>query len=256
MVDDFGNVVNPMLLAGQVHGGVGQGVGQALVENCVYDGASGQLLSGSFMDYAMPRANDVPAIEFAVNVVPCTTNPLGVKGAGEAGAIGAPPAVINAMVDALAELGVGSIDMPATPQSVWRAIRQAGATAMSAEHSGLCSKPRAWPRASAMAAILKVYATPFDVRHKADKSPVTLADEQAELLIIAALKKAAPDIPVIAEEEQAAVDGPAKLARRRASGWSIRSTAPRASSRGRTNSPSISGWWKAIGRCWAWWACR
>ncbi|MGO9785272.1 MAG: xanthine dehydrogenase family protein molybdopterin-binding subunit [Stellaceae bacterium] len=127
VVDDFGNVVNPMLLEGQVHGGVGQGVGQALVELCVYDGASGQLLSGSFMDYAMPRANDIPPIEFAVNVVPCTTNPLGVKGAGEAGAIGAPPAVINAMVDALAELGVGSIDMPATPQNVWRAINQAGA---------------------------------------------------------------------------------------------------------------------------------
>jgi carbon-monoxide dehydrogenase large subunit len=127
VVDDFGNVVNPMLLEGQVHGGVGQGVGQALVEHCVYDGASGQLLSGSFMDYAMPRANDIPPIEFAVNVVPCTTNPLGVKGAGEAGAIGAPPAVINAMVDALAELGVGSIDMPATPQNVWRAINQAGA---------------------------------------------------------------------------------------------------------------------------------
>jgi len=127
VVDDFGNVVNPLLLAGQVHGGVGQGVGQALVENCVYDGASGQLLSGSFMDYAMPRAADVPPVEFAFNVVPCTTNPLGLKGAGEAGAIGAPPAVINAVVDALAELGIGSIDMPATPHSVWRAIRQAGA---------------------------------------------------------------------------------------------------------------------------------
>ena len=127
VVDDFGNVVNPLLLAGQVHGGVGQGVGQALVENCVYDGASGQLLSGSFMDYAMPRAADIPPIEFAFNVVPCTTNPLGLKGAGEAGAIGAPPAVMNAVVDALAELGIGSIDMPATPHSVWRAIRQAGA---------------------------------------------------------------------------------------------------------------------------------
>jgi len=125
VVDDFGNVVNPLLLAGQVHGGVGQGVGQALVENCVYDPASGQLLTGSFMDYAMPRADDVPSIEFAYNVVPCTTNPLGLKGAGEAGAIGAPPAVMNAVVDALAELGVASIDMPATPQSLWRAIGQA-----------------------------------------------------------------------------------------------------------------------------------
>jgi carbon-monoxide dehydrogenase large subunit len=125
VVDDFGNVVNPLLLEGQVHGGVCQGVGQALVENCVYDPASGQLLTGSFMDYAMPRANDVPAIEFAYNVVPCTTNPLGLKGAGEAGAIGAPPAVMNAVADALAELGVASIDMPATPQSLWRAISQA-----------------------------------------------------------------------------------------------------------------------------------
>ncbi|HTC17693.1 MAG TPA: molybdopterin cofactor-binding domain-containing protein, partial [Stellaceae bacterium] len=117
---------NPLLLAGQVHGGVGQGVGQALVENCVYD-ASGQLLSGSFMDYAMPRAGDIPPVEFAFNVVPCKTNPLGLKGAGEAGAIGAPPAVMNAVVDALAELGIDSIDMPATPHSVWRAIRQAAA---------------------------------------------------------------------------------------------------------------------------------
>ena len=124
VVDDFGNVVNPMLLAGQIHGGVIQGIGQALIEGCVYDDG-GQLVTGSFMDYAMPRADDVPSVEFSYNVVPCRTNPLGVKGAGEAGAIGAPPAVINAVVDALAGLGIETIEMPATPHNVWRAIRQA-----------------------------------------------------------------------------------------------------------------------------------
>ena len=124
VVDDFGNVVNPLLLAGQIHGGVAQGIGQALIEGCVYDDG-GQLVTGSFMDYALPHADDVPAIEFAYNVVPCRTNPLGVKGAGEAGAIGAPPAVINAVVDALASLGVETIEMPATPHNVWRAIQQA-----------------------------------------------------------------------------------------------------------------------------------
>ena len=124
VVDDFGNVVNPLLLAGQIHGGVIQGIGQALIEGCVYDDG-GQLLTGSFMDYALPHADDVPAVEFSFNVVPCRTNPLGVKGAGEAGAIGAPPAVINAVVDALAGVGVETIEMPATPHDVWRAIRQA-----------------------------------------------------------------------------------------------------------------------------------
>jgi carbon-monoxide dehydrogenase large subunit len=125
VVDDFGIVVNPLLLAGQVHGGVVQGIGQALVEACIYDPGSAQLLTGTFTDYAMPRAEDVPEIEFATNVVRCTTNPLGVKGAGEAGSIGAPPAVINALVDALAGRGIASIDMPATPQHVWRAIQAA-----------------------------------------------------------------------------------------------------------------------------------
>ncbi len=124
VVDDFGNVVNPLLLAGQIHGGVVQGIGQALIEGCIYD-AGGQLLTGSFTDYAMPHADDVPPIEFSYNVVPCRTNPLGIKGAGEAGAIGAPPAVINAIVDAIAGLGIETIEMPATPYSVWRAIQQA-----------------------------------------------------------------------------------------------------------------------------------
>ena len=125
VVDDFGRVVNPLIVEGQVHGGVAQGIGQALLERTVYDDASGQLLSGSFMDYCMPRADDFPAVVFALNETPCSANVLGVKGCGEAGAIGAPPAVINAIVDALAELGVRDIDMPATPERVWRAIRAA-----------------------------------------------------------------------------------------------------------------------------------
>jgi carbon-monoxide dehydrogenase large subunit len=123
VVDDFGVVINPMLLAGQVNGGIAQGVGQAMLEHTVFDPESGQLLSGSLQDYALPRADDMPALEFAYNVVPCRTNPLGVKGAGEAGAIGSPPALINAIVDALGELGIDHIDMPATPEAVWRAIR-------------------------------------------------------------------------------------------------------------------------------------
>ncbi|MBY0430938.1 MAG: molybdopterin-dependent oxidoreductase, partial [Rhodospirillales bacterium] len=127
IVDDFGVVLNPLLLAGQVYGGVAQGIGQALLEKVVYDPESGQLLSGSLMDYGLPRAADMPSFRFAANEVPCRANPLGVKGAGEAGAIGAPPAVINAIVDALAPLGIRHIDMPATPHAVWRALRQAQA---------------------------------------------------------------------------------------------------------------------------------
>lgn len=126
VVDDFGTVVNPSLLRGQVHGGVGQGIGQAAIENCVYDPGSGQLMSGSFMDYALPRAADLPALVVDIkDDVPCRTNPLGIKGAGEAGAVGAPPAVINAVVDALSDLGVHHIDMPATPEKIWRAIQGA-----------------------------------------------------------------------------------------------------------------------------------
>lgn len=120
-VDDFGNVVNPMIVEGQVHGGLAQGIGQALMEGCRYDEASGQLLTGSYMDYTMPRADDLP--RFVVETVPgtpCTHNPLGVKGCGEAGAIGSPPAVINAICDAL---GVKDVAMPATPHTVWQAAR-------------------------------------------------------------------------------------------------------------------------------------
>ncbi|WP_114814130.1 xanthine dehydrogenase family protein molybdopterin-binding subunit [Paraburkholderia kururiensis] len=123
-VDDFGNVINPMIVEGQVHGGLGQGIGQALLERCVYDTETGQLLSGSYMDYAMPRASDLPSFNVeTAKGTPCTHNPLGVKGCGEAGAIGSPPAIINAIVDALAPLGVKDIQMPATPHRVWSAIR-------------------------------------------------------------------------------------------------------------------------------------
>ncbi|MFX4223114.1 MAG: xanthine dehydrogenase family protein molybdopterin-binding subunit [Thalassobaculum sp.] len=126
IVDDFGETINPDLLAGQVHGGIVQGVGQALTELTVYDEGSGQLVTGSFMDYGMPRADLVPMFDFNVHNVRCTTNPLGIKGSGEAGAIGAPPAVISALVDALHELtGVTHIDMPATPQVLWNLIQSA-----------------------------------------------------------------------------------------------------------------------------------
>jgi carbon-monoxide dehydrogenase large subunit len=125
-VNDFGTVVNPMIVAGQVHGGVVQGIGQALLESTVY-GDDGQLLSGSFMDYAMPRAGDVSALDVGFDAAPATTNALGVKGCGEAGCSGALPAVMNAVVDALSPLGIDHIDMPATPERVWRAIQAAPA---------------------------------------------------------------------------------------------------------------------------------
>ncbi|HEY5216886.1 MAG TPA: molybdopterin cofactor-binding domain-containing protein, partial [Pseudolabrys sp.] len=126
IVDDFGATLNPLLLAGQVHGGAVQGIGQALMEDTVYDTGSGQLLSASLMDYALPRAAHAPSFEFETRNVPCKNNPLGVKGAGEAGAIGSCPAVINAVVDALwRNYRIRHIDMPATPQRVWAAIEQA-----------------------------------------------------------------------------------------------------------------------------------
>jgi len=125
--DDFGNIVNPMIVEGQVHGGVAQGLGQALLEHCVYDRETGQLLSGSLMDYALPRADDVPAFKVGTKVTPCTHNPLGVKGCGEAGAIGAPAAMMNAVMDALAAAGVKHLDMPASPHRVWQALHAARA---------------------------------------------------------------------------------------------------------------------------------
>jgi aerobic carbon-monoxide dehydrogenase large subunit len=120
-VDDFGNIVNPMIVSGQVHGGIAQGLGQAMMEGAVYDSDSGQLLNGSYMDYTMPRADDLPSFTVDHTVTPCTHNPLGVKGCGEAGAIGSPPAFINALTDAL---GVKDIAMPATAERVWRAANQ------------------------------------------------------------------------------------------------------------------------------------
>jgi carbon-monoxide dehydrogenase large subunit len=127
VTDDVGRAVNPLIVRGQVHGGVAQGYGQAVMERTAYDPDSGQLLSGSFMDYALPRAADLPEIEVDLIEVPCGTNSLGVKGAGEAGAVGSPPAVINAIVDALAPRGVKAVDMPATPEAVWRALEAAQA---------------------------------------------------------------------------------------------------------------------------------
>jgi carbon-monoxide dehydrogenase large subunit len=123
--DDFGNIINPMIVEGQVHGGLAQGIGQALLEHCVYDASSGQLLTGSMMDYALPRADDVPSFKVDTKVTPCTHNPLGSKGCGEAGAIGSPAALMNAVLDALAPVGVTHLDMPASPHRVWKAIQQA-----------------------------------------------------------------------------------------------------------------------------------
>ncbi len=124
--DDFGNIINPMIVEGQVHGGLTQGIGQAMLESCVYDQESGQLLTGSLMDYALPRADDVPSFKVATKVTPCTHNPLGAKGCGEAGAIGAPAALMNAVLDALSTTGVKHLDMPASPHRVWQAIQSAG----------------------------------------------------------------------------------------------------------------------------------
>jgi carbon-monoxide dehydrogenase large subunit len=125
IVDDVGHMVNPMLVQGQIHGGAVQGLGQGLFEVLTYDPPSGQLLTGSFMDYAMPRADDVPPFEVDHHEVPTQVNPLGAKGVGEAGTVGALPALLNAVNDALAPLGVRHLDMPATPERVWRAIREA-----------------------------------------------------------------------------------------------------------------------------------
>ena len=127
-VDDFGTLINPMIVEGQVHGGIAQGVGQALLEGCVYD-KEGQLVTASYMDYTMPRAGDLPTFQVAMTNTPCPSNPLGVKGCGEAGAIAAPAAVINAITDAL---GHEDIAMPATPRAVWKAA-QKSPTKMAAE---------------------------------------------------------------------------------------------------------------------------
>ena len=125
VVDDFGFVLNPLIVAGQVHGGVAQGIGQALLENCLYEPGTAQLQSGSFMDYAMPRADDLPAFGFTYNEILCTTNPLGIKGCGEAGTVGAAPEVMNAVLDALWDKGVRAVDMPMTALRVWETLQAA-----------------------------------------------------------------------------------------------------------------------------------
>ena len=124
VVDDIGVVINPMLADGQIHGGIAQGVGQALTEDVIFDAESGQLMTGSLMDYAMPFAETLPSFDMEFHEVPCKTNPIGVKGAGEGGTTGAPAAVINAIIDALAPIGVQHIDMPATPLRLWQAIQR------------------------------------------------------------------------------------------------------------------------------------
>jgi carbon-monoxide dehydrogenase large subunit len=122
-VDDVGLAVNPMIVHGQVHGGIAQGIGQALYEQCWYDRENGQLLTGSFMDYAMPRADQLPFFRTELSEVPCTTHPLGMRPAGEGGTTPALGAVVNAVVDALSEYGVRHVEMPTTPERIWRAIR-------------------------------------------------------------------------------------------------------------------------------------
>jgi aerobic carbon-monoxide dehydrogenase large subunit len=126
-VDDVGIAVNPMLVTGQVHGGVAQGIGQALYEGVSYD-PEGQLLTASYQDYCLPRADDIPPIEVTLDEsAPCRTNPLGAKGCGESGAIGGPPCIANGVMDALSELGIKTLHTPLTPMKVWQAIREARA---------------------------------------------------------------------------------------------------------------------------------
>jgi carbon-monoxide dehydrogenase large subunit len=124
-VDDYGRLINPMITRGQLQGGLAQGIGQAMLEHTVYDPDSGQMLSGSLMDYALPRADDLPSFEITLAELPTASNPLGVKGVGQAGCIGAPQTIVHAILDALAPLGIDHIDMPATPEKVWRAINAA-----------------------------------------------------------------------------------------------------------------------------------
>jgi len=126
-VDDAGVIINPLLATGQIHGGVVQGIGQALYEEVCYDRETGQLLTGSLLDYAVPHADSLPKIRSQFQETPSPTNPLGVKGIGESGAIGAPPMIVHAVLDALAPFGIAHLDMPLTPQKIWAAIRNARA---------------------------------------------------------------------------------------------------------------------------------
>ena len=130
-VDDVGTVINPMIVEGQLHGGIVQGIGQALCVSCVYDSASGQLLSGSFMDYCMPRADNMPRMTVSTHSTSSAHTPMGVKGCGEVGTIGSPAAVTNAVVDALSHYGVSHIDMPTTSNRIWSLIPKGSATSAS-----------------------------------------------------------------------------------------------------------------------------
>ena len=121
-VDDVGRVINPMIVEGQVHGGIAQGVGQALMEQCIFDGETGQFTTGSFMDYAMPRADDFPSFDVTQNGLPAPGNPLGVKGAGECGTTPATAAIVGAVADALSGYGVRHLEMPLTPEKIWRVM--------------------------------------------------------------------------------------------------------------------------------------
>ena len=145
-VDDYGALVNPLLTTGQVHGGLAQGIGQALMEEARYDPDSGQLLSASFMDYAVPRAADLPRFDVVMREVPTQANPLGVKGAGQAGCIGAPQTIVAAILDALRPLGVTHLDMPATPAGIWRAISQVQARKRARAKAPRWCRATAWPR--------------------------------------------------------------------------------------------------------------
>jgi aerobic carbon-monoxide dehydrogenase large subunit len=124
-VDDVGTIIHAVIVDGQTHGGIAQGLGQVLGEQVVY-GADGQLINASFMDYVMPRATDIPQLATAHHSVPCATNPIGVKGAGESGVAGSLPSAMNAIIDALSARGIDHLDLPASPQRVWQALRQAG----------------------------------------------------------------------------------------------------------------------------------
>ena len=122
-VDDCGNIINPLIVEGQVHGGIAQGVGQALYEEAIYD-ESGQMITGSFMDYALPKAHNFPRFELANTVTPSPVNPMGVKGVGEAGTIGSTPAIANAVIDALKPFGVRHIDLPLRPEKLWKLMQE------------------------------------------------------------------------------------------------------------------------------------
>ena len=135
-MDDVGRAINPLICEGQLHGGLAQGIGQALFEHVAYDRESGQLLSGSFADYCMPRADDLPGFTVALAEIPCRTNPLGVKGVGEVGSVGAPPTVVSAILDALRPLGVDHVDMPATPARSWASVHRAGSPGASPASPG------------------------------------------------------------------------------------------------------------------------